>query len=100
MGERLIPGSEKYIDAAVSEAKQEQLSDGSIYAEIPGFEGVYVKKATPEATRDALGNALQGWVSTRQEEGFPIPVIEQSVDPNTGEVRNVIQPPAQPEPRQ
>lgn len=99
MSEVLKPGSQQYIDAAVGQAKQEKLANGSTYAEIPGFRGVYANEATPEATRNTLGRVVKGWVSLRQEKGFPVPVIEQRVDPKTGEVRNVIQPPAQPKPR-
>ncbi len=47
-------------------AKYEILpSDGSIYGEIPGFEGVYANTDTLEACREELEEVLEEWILLR-----------------------------------
>lgn len=50
----------QYIQAAMRQAKYEILSDdGSFYAEIPGFQGVYANAETLEDCRNELAEALE-----------------------------------------
>ncbi len=51
-----------YIRAAMRRASYEILSDGTFYAEIPNFQGVYAKAQTLEACREELQEVLEGWI--------------------------------------
>lgn len=66
-----------YIRAAMRRAKYEILpSDGSIYGEIPGFEGVYANTDTLEACREELEEVLEEWILLRVSRHLPLPVID------------------------
>ena len=51
-----------YINAAMSRAKIETLDDGSWYAEIPGFRGVWADATTRTACRRQLQEVLEDWI--------------------------------------
>jgi len=51
-----------YINAAMTRAKLESLEDGSWYAEIPGFRGVWADAATRAACRRQLREVLEDWI--------------------------------------
>ncbi len=66
-----------YIRAAMRRAKYEILpSDGGIYGEIPGFEGVYANTDTLEACREELEEVLEEWILLRVSKHLPLPVID------------------------
>jgi predicted RNase H-like HicB family nuclease len=52
----------KYIQTAMHQATYELLEDGTFYAEIAGFQGVYANAETLEACRDLLQEVLEGWI--------------------------------------
>ena len=65
-----------YIQAALAQAVYEELADdGSIYAEIPGFQGVWANAPTHEECRAELAEVLEGWLILRLEWQRPIPVV-------------------------
>lgn len=65
-----------YIQAALSQAVYEVLpDDGSIYGEIPGFQGVYANAATQEACASELAEVLKEWLHIRLSRGRPVPTI-------------------------
>ncbi len=50
------------IQATLRAARVEILEDGTYYAELPGFPGVYANADTSEACRDQLQEVLAGWI--------------------------------------
>ena len=63
-----------YLKAALHLARYEMLpDDGSFYAEIPGFEGVYANAASLEACRDELAEVLEEWILLRVARHLPLP---------------------------
>lgn len=58
------------IQAILDKAIYEILpDDGSFYAEIPGFQGVYANAETLEKCREQLKEVLEGWIA----QNFPLP---------------------------
>ena len=51
----------KYLHAAMCRASYEILSDGSVYGEIPGFEGVLANTPKLEECREQLLGVLEEW---------------------------------------
>jgi predicted RNase H-like HicB family nuclease len=67
----------KYIQAAMRKAKYEILpDDGTFYAEIPGFQGVYANAATLEECREELEEVLEEWILLRVSRNLPLPVVD------------------------
>ena len=65
----------EYIELAMKKATFETLEDGTIYAEIPGFRGVWANgEAIPEA-REELREVLQEWVEFRLLRDLDIPKV-------------------------
>lgn len=65
-----------YIQAALTQAVYEVLpDDGSIYGEIPGFQGVYANAETQEACAGELAEVLEEWLQIRLARGRPVPII-------------------------
>ena len=52
----------EYLKAAMRLAEYEKLGDGTFFAHIPGFEGLWANGPTIEDTRDELYEALDGWL--------------------------------------
>ncbi len=67
----------KYLEAALRQAKYEILSDdGSFYAEIPGFDGVYANSDTLEDCREELEEVLEEWILFRVSRSLSLPVVD------------------------
>jgi len=66
----------EYIHAAMSRATYEILSDGTFYAEIPGFQGAYANAKTLEACREQLQEVLEGWIVLGLRMGHSLPVVD------------------------
>lgn len=67
----------KYIQAAMRQAKYEILSDdGSLYGEIPDFDGVYANADTLEACREELEEVLEEWILFRVSRNLSLPVVD------------------------
>lgn len=66
----------EYIEAAVEHASFEVLEDGSIYAEIPGVDGVWANSDTREAAAQELSEVLEDWILLRVSKGLSIPEID------------------------
>ena len=63
-----------YIKAAMGKAHYEILSDdGTLYGEIPGFQGVWANAKTLEACRDELEEVLEEWVLFRVSRNLELP---------------------------
>ncbi len=64
-----------YINAAMQRATYELLSDGTFYAEIPGFDGVYANEANLEQCRQTLQEVLEGWIVLGLRLGHTLPQL-------------------------
>ena len=65
----------EYIQKAVERAEYKKLDDGTWYAEIPGFEGVWANKKSVEKCRKELIEVLEEWLFLKIRDGDPIPVV-------------------------
>ncbi len=66
----------RYIKAAMHRATYEPINDGTYFAEIPGFDGLWANAETLEATRDELEEVLEGWIILGLRLGHTLPVID------------------------
>ncbi len=75
-----------YIRNAMKRAKYEILpDDGSIYGEIPGFEGVYANADNLEDCREELEDVLGEWILLRVYKNLSLPIVD-GIDLNIKEV--------------
>jgi len=63
----------EYIQKALEKAEYKVLDDGSWFAEISGFEGVWANAGTVEECRRELMEVLEEWLVLKISDGDPIP---------------------------
>lgn len=66
----------KYIQAAMHRATFEALDDGTFFADIPEFDGLWANAKTLEACRDELQEVLEGWIILGLRLGHTLPVVD------------------------
>jgi len=67
----------EYLGVVLRKARYEILAeDGSFYAEIPGFDGVYANAVTLEDCREELREVLEEWILFRVSRNLPLPTVE------------------------
>lgn len=66
----------QYMSKALEKAEYKKLDDGTWFAEIPGFTGVWANAPTVEACRSELLEVLEEWLLLKLRDGDPIPVID------------------------
>ena len=66
----------EYIQKALGEAHYKILENGTWFAEIPGFEGVWANAGTVEECRHELQEVLEEWLILKIRDGDPIPIIK------------------------
>jgi predicted RNase H-like HicB family nuclease len=66
----------EYIQKALEKALYKSLDDGTWFAEIPGFEGVWANANTVEGCRNELQEVLEEWLVLKIRDRDPIPQIE------------------------
>ena len=68
---------DEYINAALSTARFERIEAGhKIYAEVPGFRGIWAQGRTrPEALKE-LREVLRGWIELQIERGYELPTVK------------------------
>jgi len=66
----------EYCQKAMETAAYRKLDDGSWYAELPGFQGVWADGNTVEACRKELIEVLEEWLILKLRDSDPIPEIE------------------------
>jgi predicted RNase H-like HicB family nuclease len=66
----------EYIQKALEKAHYKVLEDGTWFAEIPGFQGVWANAATVEECRRELTEVLEEWLILKIRDRNPIPEIE------------------------
>ncbi len=65
----------EYIEMAMEKATVERLEDGTWYAEIPGFNGVWADGDTEPEACEELREVLQDWIEFRAHRGLEIPKV-------------------------
>ena len=66
----------EYIQKALKKAEYKILDNGTWFAEIPGFEGVWANAKTEEECRFELQEVLEEWLILKIRDRDPIPEIE------------------------
>ncbi len=66
----------EYIQVALENAEYKKLDDGTWFAEIPGFEGVWANSKTVEGCRKELTEVLEEWLILKLRDGDPIPKVK------------------------
>jgi len=66
----------EYTQKALEKAQYKKLDDGTWFAEIPGFEGVWANANTVEECRTQLLEVLEEWLILKLRDNDPIPEIE------------------------
>ena len=66
----------EYTQKALEKAQYKKLDDGTWFAEIPGFEGVWANANTVEECRTELLEVLEEWLILKLRDNDPIPEIE------------------------
>lgn len=65
----------EYAEKAIERAIYKQLEDGTWFAEIPGFQGVWANGKTVESCRKELWEVLEEWLILKLRDGDTIPKI-------------------------
>lgn len=66
----------EYIQGALEKAEYKKLEDGTWFAEIPDFEGVWANGKTVEECRKELVEVLEEWLILKLRDKDPIPVVK------------------------
>ncbi len=66
----------EYTQKVLEKAQYKKLDDGTWFAEIPGFEGVWANGNTVEKCRTELLEVLEEWLILKLRDNDPIPEIE------------------------
>lgn len=66
----------EYIQGALEKAEYKKLEDGTWFAEIPDFEGVWANSETVEGCRKELMEVLEEWLVLKLRDGDPIPTVK------------------------
>ena len=66
----------EYIRAAIQKATFKTYSDGTIYGELPGLQGVWANAETREACEKELQEVLEDWIAIRLWEHLSLPTID------------------------
>ncbi len=66
----------QYIEKALEHAEYKKLDDGTWFAEIPGFSGVWATGTTVETCRRELLEVLEEWLLLKLREHDPIPTVD------------------------
>ena len=65
----------EYMNKAMEKAEYKQLEDGTWFAEIPGFEGVWGNGKTVEEACKDLWEVLEEWILLKIHDGDVLPVM-------------------------
>jgi predicted RNase H-like HicB family nuclease len=65
-----------YCEKALQQAQYKKLDDGTWFAEIEGFEGVWGNGLTVEECRQDLLEVLEEWIILKLQDGDPLPVMD------------------------
>ncbi|MBV8882745.1 MAG: type II toxin-antitoxin system HicB family antitoxin [Chroococcidiopsidaceae cyanobacterium CP_BM_RX_35] len=65
-----------YINAAMHRAIYEPIGDGTVFAEIPGFDGLWANAQTRAECVDELRSVLEGWIVLGLRLGHTLPIVD------------------------
>jgi predicted RNase H-like HicB family nuclease len=66
----------EYLSKAIERTTYKKLDDGSWFAEIPGFDGVWANAATVESCRKELIEVLEEWLLLKVRDHDEIPSVD------------------------
>jgi predicted RNase H-like HicB family nuclease len=66
----------QYIQKALTKAQYKHMDDGTWFAEVPGFQGVWANATTVEECRQELMEVIEEWLVLKIRDRDPIPKIE------------------------
>jgi predicted RNase H-like HicB family nuclease len=66
----------EYISKAIERTTYKKLDDGSWFAEIPGFDGVWAYASTIEICRKELIEVLEEWLLLKVRDRDEIPAVD------------------------
>ena len=66
----------EYLNAAIAKARFERIEKGArVYAEIPGFKGVWAEGENHDQVKRELIQVLKGWIQLELERGRSLPEV-------------------------
>jgi predicted RNase H-like HicB family nuclease len=65
----------EYCQKAIEKAEYKKLDDGTWYAEMPGFKGVWANAETVEDCRKELISVLEEWIVLKLRDGDVVPEV-------------------------
>ena len=65
----------EYLNAALKKAEYKKIDDGTWYADIPDFPGVWANGDSVEVCRNELREVLEEWLVLKIRDADPIPAI-------------------------
>jgi len=66
----------EYVNKAVARAEYKKLDDGTWFASIPDFDGVWANGTTVEGCRRELVEVMEEWLILKFKDIDPIPIID------------------------
>jgi len=67
----------EYLNAAIAKARFETIEKGArVYAEIPGFKGVWAEGKSHDQAKRELAQVLRGWIRLELERGRSLPEVD------------------------
>ena len=66
----------EYIQTALKKAEYKKLDDGTWFAEINGFNGVWANSDTVELCRYELAEVLEEWLLLKIKSNNEIPIVD------------------------
>jgi predicted RNase H-like HicB family nuclease len=66
----------EYCQKAIEKADYKKLDDGTWYAEVPGFRGVWANAKTVEDCRKELISVLEEWIVLKLRDGDVVPEVD------------------------
>jgi len=66
----------EYCQKAIEKAEYKKLDDGTWYAELPGFKGVWANAKTVEDCRRELIIVLEEWIILKLRDGDSVPEVD------------------------
>ncbi len=66
----------QYMEGAIKNAEYKKLEDGTWFAKIPGFQGVWANGKTIEECRNELFEVLEEWILLKIRDDESVPVVD------------------------
>ena len=66
----------EYCQKAIENAQYKKLDDGTWFAEIPGFRGVWANNETVEGCRNELISVLEEWLILKLRDKNQVPEVD------------------------